>query len=53
MCPSEKINQATRDEWRDLGFYYEQDDSRWIFIWIKIRNIEISGFIKSIYSKCS
>jgi hypothetical protein len=26
MSPSEATNQATRDEWRDLGFFYETRD---------------------------
>lgn len=26
MMASEKVNQATRKEWRDLGFFYERDD---------------------------
>jgi len=25
--PSEKVNEATRSEWRELGFYYDRDDS--------------------------
>ena len=31
MSPSEQTNQLTRDEWRDLGFYYDFDESlaRW------------------------
>src|SRR5437868_6649889 len=31
MSPSEQTNQATRDEWRDLGFYYDFDaaQARW------------------------
>lgn len=31
MSPSEQTNQATRDEWRDLGFYYDFDEAtaRW------------------------
>lgn len=32
MCPSEKVNQATTKEWRELGFYYRFDDktTRWL-----------------------
>ena len=26
--PSEAVNEATRREWRDLGFFYELDDER-------------------------
>src|SRR5262245_2429318 len=26
--PSEKVNEATRREWRELGFFYERDDPR-------------------------
>jgi hypothetical protein len=26
--PSEAVNEATRKEWRDLGFFYELDDDR-------------------------
>ena len=31
MSPSEQTNQATRQEWRDLGFYYDFDKAtaRW------------------------
>ena len=29
---NEKINQMTREEWRDLGFYYDQDETKWIFV---------------------
>jgi hypothetical protein len=25
--PSEEVNETTREEWRELGFYYERDDS--------------------------
>lgn len=34
MSPSETTNKATREEWRELGFYYETDDSRkiWRFV---------------------
>ena len=29
--PSEKVNEATRAEWRELGFFYDRDDAekRW------------------------
>lgn len=27
MSPSDVTNQATRDEWRELGFFYDLDDS--------------------------
>jgi hypothetical protein len=29
--PSEKVNQVTRAEWRELGFFYDRDDAakRW------------------------
>lgn len=27
MSPSEATNQATRDEWRELGFFYDLDNS--------------------------
>ncbi len=32
--PSELTNQATRREWRDLGFFYDQDNSAkvWRFV---------------------
>lgn len=26
--PSEKTNESTRREWRELGFYYDRDDNR-------------------------
>ena len=26
--PSEAVNDATRKEWRDLGFFYDRDDDR-------------------------
>ena len=26
--PSEEVNEATRKEWRDLGFFYDRDDDR-------------------------
>jgi hypothetical protein len=26
--PSETVNEATRQEWRDLGFFYERNDER-------------------------
>jgi hypothetical protein len=34
MSPSEATNQATRDEWRELGFFYERTDQPpcWRFI---------------------
>ena len=34
MSPSEATNQATRDEWRELGFFYERTDEppRWRFV---------------------
>jgi hypothetical protein len=32
--PSEKVNQITRDEWRELGFFYdfEEKSSRWLLV---------------------
>jgi hypothetical protein len=32
--PSEATNEATRREWRELGYYYERDDERreWILV---------------------
>lgn len=34
MSPSEATNQATREEWRELGFYYEtqEDPPCWRFV---------------------
>ena len=32
MSPSECVNQLTREEWRDLGFYYEHREGRWVFV---------------------
>jgi hypothetical protein len=34
MSPSKQTNQLTRDEWRDLGFYYDFDEAttRWRLI---------------------
>ena len=34
MSPSEATNRATREEWRDLGFYYEtrSDPPHWLFL---------------------
>jgi hypothetical protein len=26
--PTEKVNEATRKDWRDLGFFYDRDDDR-------------------------
>ena len=26
--PSQATNEATRREWRDLGFFYDRDDAR-------------------------
>jgi hypothetical protein len=26
MVPTEKVNEATRQEWRELGFFYDRDD---------------------------
>ena len=32
--PSEMVNEATRREWRELGFFYERDDARstWLIL---------------------
>ena len=32
--PSEEVNQVTREEWRELGFFYDFDEKspRWIFV---------------------
>ncbi len=34
MCPSEATNQATRDEWRELGFYYvtQEEPPGWLLV---------------------
>ena len=34
MSPTEATNQATREEWRELGFFYELQDEppRWRFV---------------------
>jgi hypothetical protein len=34
MMPTERTNETTRDEWRELGFFYDQDETVkvWRFI---------------------
>lgn len=34
MSPSEMTNQVTRDEWRELGFFYDKDDAKnhWLLV---------------------
>src|SRR5271170_5701163 len=28
----QKTMEDTRDDWRKLGFYYDKDDSKWLFV---------------------
>lgn len=49
MCPSEETNRATRQEWRELGFYYDRDDSEraWILKGSKQGLLKLSEILKA------
>jgi len=39
--PSEAVNEATRRQWRDLGFFYDRDDAA--KSWRIVGTAEVSG----------
>ena len=45
--PSEATNEATRREWRALGFYYDRDDEHQIWILAGSRR-SLYGFAQSV-----
>jgi hypothetical protein len=52
MVPTEKVNEATRQEWRELGFFYDRDDEtkEWL---IRGSRAGLFGFARTLreYSK--
>jgi hypothetical protein len=50
--PAEKVNEATRQEWRELGFFYDRDDGtkEWLIRGSRAGLLEFSRILRE-YSK--
>jgi hypothetical protein len=51
MPPSEATNQATREEWRELGYFYDHEDSNkcWRLVGSKSG---LGGFVTALRAYC-